>query len=137
MSAGSGALDYVRHPALTDNAGCLFVRQPPAWLQRLLALLLPHRQWVSGSNLDASVALESILRPGGRILVFGEPFTAGLGMHNVHQNQGDPAGSQWWADNGPWQDGGTMVERPDGAYDVFISRFSTQADRTDDTGHPV
>jgi uncharacterized protein YukJ len=29
-----------------------------------------------------------------------------LGMHNIHQNQGDPAGSQWWNDNGIWQDGG-------------------------------
>jgi uncharacterized protein YukJ len=25
-------------------------------------------------------------------------------MHNVHQNQGDPAGSQWWPENGTWQD---------------------------------
>jgi uncharacterized protein YukJ len=134
---GSGALDYVRHPALTDNRGCLFVTQPPPWLERLLAALFPHRPWTSGSNLDATVALESILRAGARVLVFGEPFTTGIGMHNVHQNQGDPAGSQWWADNGIWQDGGTAVERPGGGFDLFVSKFSTQAERTDDHGHPA
>jgi hypothetical protein len=136
-SPGSGSLDYIRHPALADNPGCLFVRQPPPWLQGLLDLILPRRPWHSGSNLDASVALESILQPGRRILVFGEPFDVGLGMHNVHQNQGDPVGSQWWPDNGTWQDGGTVAERPDGRLDIFISKFSTQAGRTDDAGHPV
>jgi hypothetical protein len=136
-SPASGALDYIRHPALVDNPGCLFVLRPPSWLRRLLRLFFPRRPWQAGSNIDASVALESILRPGQRILVFGEPFTVGLGMHNVHQNQGDPAGSRWWKENGTWQDGGTAVERPDGTFDVFISKFSTQADRTDDAGHPA
>lgn len=134
---GSGALDYLRHPALHDNPGCLFVQRPPRWLADLLARLLPRRTWKSGSHLDASQALESILRPGQPILVFGEPFRSGLGMHNVHQNQGDPAGSQWWPENGIWQDGGTAVHRPDGGFDVFISKFSTQAGRTDDAGHPA
>lgn len=135
--AGSGALDHIRHPALNDSLGCLFVRQPPPWLRDVLARLLRHRSWKSGSNLDASRALESILQPGRRILVFGEPFTHGLGMHNVHQNQGDPAGSQWWAENGIWQDGGTAIERPDGGFDVFISKFSGQASHTDEDGHPT
>jgi hypothetical protein len=30
-----------------------------------------------------------------------------------------------------------MVERPDGDFDAFVSRFSTQAGRTDDQGHPI
>jgi uncharacterized protein YukJ len=71
------------------------------------------------------------------VLIFGEPFDEGLGVHNIHQNQGDPYGSQWWDENGIWQDGATLTERPDGGFDVFVSRFSTQSDRTDEESHPV
>jgi len=78
--------------------------------------LSPRRPWISGSNLEAAAALESTLAIGTRTLAFGEPFSNGLGMHNVHQNQGDPAGSQWWNDNGIWQDGGIMTLRPDGSF---------------------
>jgi uncharacterized protein YukJ len=111
---GSGALDYQRHPALASLTG-----------------------WTSGSHVEAAQALEAILVPGRRTLIFGEPFDTGLGMHNVHQNQGDPAGSQWWEENGIWQDGGTLTGRPDGRFDVFLSRFSTQSTHTDDDGHPA
>lgn len=135
MTPSSGALDYVRHPALRPSPGCVFVRDPGPFLRRLLAALQPR--WTAGSHLEASEALESILVAGATVLVFGEPFTNGFGIHNVHQNQGDPAGSQWWAENGPWQDGGTMVRRPDGTYDVFLSKFSSQSYRTDDAGHPA
>lgn len=58
-------------------------------------------------------------------------------MHNIHQNQGDPSGSQWWEENGIWQDGATLLERPDGRYDVFLNKFSSQAGRTNSAGHPV
>ena len=59
---------------------------------------------------------------------------AGLGMHNVHQNQGDPADSPWWGENGIWQDSGTMAEQPDGRWVAFISKFTTQAYCTDNNG---
>ncbi|GAA3047469.1 DUF2278 family protein [Streptomyces roseofulvus] len=136
----SGALDYLRHPFLVDHAGVLFRRRPPAWLTELMDLLGSH-PWQIGSYAEATDALEPILVAGRRTLVFGEPFTdddlGRLGMHNVHQNQGDPAGSQWWDENGIWQDGATVTERPDGRYDVFLSKFSSQADLTDGSGHPV
>ncbi|MFD9723383.1 DUF2278 family protein [Streptomyces sp. NPDC059072] len=135
-SSSSGALDYLRHPALRDRPAW------PAWLPRALRDRLdrwvrPTRPWQTGSNLDAALALERILELGRPILVFGEPFDAGLGMHNVHQNQGDPYGSEWWPQNGTWQDGATLTLRPDGRWDVFLNRFSTQKDHTDSDGHPV
>jgi Uncharacterized conserved protein (DUF2278) len=133
----AGALDLIRHAAFADRPGCLFVQRPPAWLQALIDALARSRRWSTGSNLDAATALESILVQGRRTLVWGEPFNTGLGMHNVHQNQGDPAGSQWYAENGIWQDGGTMVQRPDGGLDAFISKFSSQSSQTDSAGHPV
>lgn len=132
----SGALDYVRHPALRPRAGCLFVRVPSAilvWLDRVLG----RRTWHVGSNLDAAAALESILTVGARVVIFGEPFTSGLGMHNIHQNQGDPPNTQWYAENGIWQDGATLVQRPDGQYDAFLSKFTSQSYETDEQGHPL
>ncbi|MFD0358341.1 DUF2278 family protein [Streptomyces sp. NPDC127110] len=137
MTSGSGALDYLRHPGLQHRPGCVFIVRPPAWLQDLLNRLNPPRPWISGSNLDAAEALEPILVPGREVMVFGEPFDNGLGMHNIHQNQGDPYGSQWWDENGTWQDGATLTRRPDGQYDVFLNKFSTQADVTGPDGHPV
>jgi hypothetical protein len=136
--AGSGALDYVRDPRLRAAAGCVFAAMPDAIAQLLLALAEAFlNAWKRGSNVEASDALEPLLTVGGRVFVFGEPFTTGLGMHNIHQNQGDPAGSQWWAENGIWQDGGTLVQRPDGSIVAFLNKFSSQAYRTDAQGHPA
>jgi hypothetical protein len=115
----------------------VFVRAPPPWLQDLLNRLSTQRAWISGSNLDAAAALEATLTIGARTLASGEPFSSGLGMHNIHQNQGDPAGSQWWSENGIWQDGGIMTLRPDGAFEIFVLKFSSQASSTDDDGHPT
>jgi Uncharacterized conserved protein (DUF2278) len=133
----AGALDLIRHPALAPPAGCLFVAKPPAWLEALIDRLVQSRRWMTGSNIEAATALETILQPDRRTLIWGEPFTQGRGMHNVHQNQGDPASSQWWAENAIWQDGAVMTQRPDGALDAFVSKFSSQASKTDADGHPV
>lgn len=131
----SGALDYMRHPALRPRAGCFsgLLSRP---VQISLGRLSGVRAWRAGSNLEAATALESILTIGARIAIFGEPFTSGLGMHNIHQNQGDPLGSQWYAENGTWQDGGTVVYLPDGQYCLFLSKFTTQSFDTNDDGHP-
>ena len=136
MDSSSGAVDYIRHPTFRPRAGCFFVRTPLpllSWLERRLRM----RTWHRGSNLEAASGLESILALGARVAVFGEPFTTGLGMHNIHQNQGDPVGSQWYAENGSWQDGATLVQRPDGQYNAFLSKFTSQAYETDDHGHPI
>jgi hypothetical protein len=134
----SGALDYVRSPWLRARVGCVFVTMPDPVVQFLLGLLgAIINAWQRGDHLQASTALEGILHPGRRVLVWGEPFTSGLGMHNVHQNQGDPAGSRWWGDNGIWQDGGTVAEQPDGRWVAFISKFTSQSYRTDANGHPA
>jgi Uncharacterized conserved protein (DUF2278) len=136
--ATSGAVDVLRHPAFRHPPGCAFVRAPDRLLAWLRDRLAPRAQsWTFGSNQQAADAFEPMLVVGRRVFVFGEPFDVGLGMHNIHQNQGDPAGSQWWDENGIWQDGVTIAQRPDGRLDVFASKFSTQSDRTDDDGHPV
>ena len=138
MTGSSGAVDCIRSRWLRPTPGCVFVMMPNTLAKLLLALT--SRQippWRQGSNLDAAAALEPLLAGTPRILVFGEPFTTGLGMHNVHQNQGDPPGSQWWDENGIWQDGATVVRRADGTYSAFVSKFTSQAYDTDAGGHPV
>jgi hypothetical protein len=134
----SGALDYPRDPRLKQRLGCVFVTMPDAIAQLLIAiaeaLLLP---WKKGSHVEATLALESILVMGQPTYVFGEPFTTGFGVHNVHQNQGDPIGGGHDADNGIWQDGGTIVKRADGSMVAFISKFTSQSYKTDAQGHPA
>ena len=130
-SSTSGALDHIRHPVTKffrwGRSGFMF-----SWLPWFVL-----QPWKSGTHLDASLALESILVIGQTVLVWGEPFTTGSGMHNVHQNQGDPVGSQWWSQNGIWQDGGVAVCGANGELKLFVSKFTTQASKTDASGHPA
>jgi uncharacterized protein YukJ len=138
MSPTSGAVDFVRSRWLRPSPGCVFVAMPDA-LTRFLMALLGRRipRWEQGSNLDAASAFEPLLAGNPRVLIYGEPFTTGLGMHNIHQNQGDPPGSQWWEENGVWQDGLTMVRRSDGTLRAFLSKFTSQAYVTGGQGHPA
>ncbi len=136
----SGALDHIRHQIARTFR---FIR--PAFTHRWILgwttlwrwIAIVYRPWRSGSSLEASAALEQTLTIGAPVLIWGEPFTTGLGVHNVHQNQGDPVGSRWAASNGIWQDGAVAVPRPGGSFVAFLPRFSSQASATDDQGHPV
>jgi hypothetical protein len=151
-SPSSGALDNIRHPHLKLVG-----------LMRLLRWAFPltggvpmkrryfwvpfFRPWRSGNYLDATLALEDVLTHGTEICVWGEPYPDGSpdsapvqGLHNVHQNQGDPFGSgspTWWNEAGIWQDGGVAILDAAGKWHVFISKFATQSDHTDASGHPV
>ena len=131
----SGALDYLRSPLLHPP---LLIRQikSASWFQRVLKWLRWNPPWNSGTGIQALESLEGVLADGQRFFVFGEPFSAGLGVHNIHQNQGDPLGSPWAAENAIWQDGATIVERSDGTFHAFLNKFQTQSFKTDAAGHP-
>jgi uncharacterized protein YukJ len=81
------------------------------------------------------------LRPpkqnGLKVLVLGEPFTSGLGVHNIHLNQGDPSGTSWWHENGTWQAGCTILQQSETGWTAFLNKFSSQSYLTDDPGHPI
>jgi hypothetical protein len=102
----------------------------PGWLVRF-------RPWLRSDGDNALRALEAQLTGAPRVYIFGDRFASGQGVHDVHQNQGDPAGSRWWPLNGIWQDGAVAVERADGTLFVWQVRFNTQATRTDEDGHPL
>ncbi len=132
----SGALDYLRSPSLHPPLVIRTVRYA-RFLFRLLAWLRWNPPWNSGTGIQALTDLEAILNQGVRFYVFGEPFTSGLGVHNIHQNQGDPIGSGHDLENGIWQDGATVVETSAGEFWAFLNKFKTQAFKTDDLGRPA
>lgn len=132
----SGALDYIRSPVLHPPIMIWTVRYDSC-LSWFLNFIRWNPPWNNGTGIQALTDLEAILNQGVRFYVFGEPFTTGLGVHNVHQNQGDPINSPFSAENAIWQDGGTIVETAQGEFFGFLNKFKTQSFRTDDLGHPV
>jgi hypothetical protein len=138
-NATSGALDNIRTTAF-HRAGCaavLFRFDPVFEAIRRAFNLWANPVWSRGTSVQALNVLEPLLTSATRLFVFGEPFTSGLGVHNIHQNQGDPSGSLWWAENGIWQDGATIIQREDGSFAAFLSKFKTQSYTTDGNGHPI
>lgn len=112
----SGALDYIRSNEFQPNS---------------------RSQWKQGTSKDALFDLEPLLINSKKLYIFGEPFTSGLGVHNIHQNQGDPYGSNWWDEDGIWQDGATIIQRQDDSVVAFLNKFITQSYITDNNGHPI
>lgn len=132
----SGALDYIRSSVLHPPFMIWNVRYDSC-LSRLLEFLRWNPPWNSGTGFQALTDLEAVIAQGVRFYVFGEPFNTGLGVHNVHQNQGDPVGGGHDLENAIWQDGGTVVETAQGKCIAFLNKFKTQAFRTDSAGHPL
>jgi hypothetical protein len=139
-TSSSGALDYVRNPLLSEPLGCA-------------ALFLVLIQWFTGKNHQvwtqnvggsALNDLEAFLNADGgiqRIWVFGARYLNASqdppqGMHDVHMNQGDPAGPFQHLD-AIWQDGGVIVRRPSGLLAGFFVKFMTQTLNTNDQGLPA
>lgn len=123
----AGALDYMRSPMLALSNGCSLPDATAVWKR--------------GTGLEALEDLEPLVQvtQDGNlaVLVYGEPFATGLGMHNVHQDQGDPPGSPWSLENGIWQDGCTILQQTADTYVAFMNKFSSQSYRTDEDGRPV
>lgn len=131
----SGAIDYIRSSMFTEWFGCLSV------LLRLLGKEFRIADiWNRGESIDALQDLEPLVsaaqEQGLLVLVFGEPFTQGLGLHNIHQNQGDPPNTPWWDENSIWQDGCTILQQSEDRFVAFLNKFTTQSYWTDEDGHP-
>ncbi|KAL8377250.1 hypothetical protein RB595_008096 [Gaeumannomyces hyphopodioides] len=75
------------------------------------------------------------------LYLFGEPYSDGTGIHDIHMNQGNKG--QWARDNGVWQDGAIIIHFKDGSHDgkghwegIFLA-FAVQTPQTSDKGGPV
>jgi len=135
-----GAVDNIRAETF-HRPGCIAMGVRLEWIgewwrQMFNAWINPP--WSEGDSKAALNVFEPLLDDAKRIFVFGEPFHfGGLGVHNVHQNQGDLEDSQWWNENGIWQDGATILKKNDNFYVAFLTKFKPQADNTNPDGHPV
>jgi hypothetical protein len=157
----SGALDYVRSPILRDGwvvrrlrwwmGAFRSRRHPQPWGPTALDSAVARLQgwwrwlwwwrwrsfpWISSDGDNALDVLEALFPTAARIYIFGEPFDTGLGVHNVHLNQGDPPGPHQ-AENGIWQDGAVLVARADGSVTIWQVKFNTQSLHTGDDGLPL
>lgn len=121
----SGALDYYRSRELQPTDAC-----EAAGEDRVVSVTNGAdsgcTSWRFGTGALAYRDLEPLLKHSRRVYVFGEPFRNGKGVHNIHQNQGDPAGSRWYPENGSWQDGCIVVERWNSTMAAFLCKFKTQ-----------
>jgi hypothetical protein len=133
---GSGAIDYVRSEMFQIRIGCMgtVLTWFGDFLRRILEGLV--NRWTDSTGDNALNELEAQLVGSTRVFVFGAPYTSGLGVHDVHMNQGDPPG-QFQRLDGIWQDGGTIVERPGGELVAVLTKFEPQSLHTDANGLPV
>jgi hypothetical protein len=131
-NSSSGAMDYARSPILQQKLGCLAV--VIAFLKALTGSA--PAEWITVTGTEAGDALVAMAQSSTKLYVFGAPYTEGNGMHDVHCNQGDPAGSQWYQSNGIWQDGCVFAHMPDGTYSAYLGMFLNQTLNTDDNGNP-
>jgi hypothetical protein len=104
MNSSTGALDYFRHAGINHDALTLAWKFDP--------------NFVVGVNLPT---FDALFKDARRVWAFGQPYTSGLGIHNIHQNQGNvpshvlqapqgPSGEDHSAANGLWQDGAVILE---------------------------
>jgi hypothetical protein len=124
-----------------QTRGGLFYEDLPTIARRSFEVVAPwlpiFRPWIPSTGDNALTALEAELPNAVRIYLFGDHYETGQGVHDVHMNQGDPAGSQWWAADGIWQDGAVCLERADGTIFAWQVKFNSQSFKTDAAGHPA
>jgi len=133
--ATSGALDYLRSPLLRGR-GCLALVASPVTAVINAILRSPRFGWIESTADNALNLLEQRLANSQRVYVFGAPYSHGLGVHDIHYNQGDPPG-QFQRLDGTWQDGGTVIQSVTGELTAFLTKFKTQVLQTGDHGLPA
>ena len=127
------AIDYLRSRAGTPA-------EPLITRAGMTDLPLPGK--TTSENLQNAVIQylnQAIADKNGTIYAFGAEYTSGNGIHDIHMNQGNPAGDHA-QDNGIWQDGLLLFSMPNAAPGavqwaaIFIA-FQEQVWSTDNNGN--
>ena len=128
----SGAMDYARSPILQRPLGCLGLIFG-LWNAVTGGSV---QTWTNVTGNEAGEALVAMVTGSKKVYAFGEPYTSGLGVHNVHCNQGDPPGAHQ-SDDGIWQDGCVFAIKSDGTLSAYLGKFAAQTLNTNDQGLPA
>lgn len=128
----SGAMDYARSPIFQKPLGCLAV----FWAVWDAIFKTNLQVWTNVTGNEAGLALVAMVKGSQKVWAFGAPYTTGLGVHDVHCNQGDPPGPHQ-ADDGIWQDGCVFALKADGTLSAYLGKFSTQTLTTNNQGLPA
>ena len=122
------AIDYLRS----------MVNSSPLVTEQELTLLPRPGGPAAGALQNAVIQYlnQAVADPAGTVYAFGSRYTTGNGIHDIHMNQGNPAGS-FEKDNGIWQDGLLVFAMPGSATwaAIFIA-FQTESWTTDENGNP-
>jgi uncharacterized protein YukJ len=134
-AAGTAFLDYVREPMFDITAMRTLpptVSGPDNDLQDFIT----HK--VEIAKLDKRMLFAFGARfPGGSPRPADKQFHTNGGVHDIHMNQGNPAGGQFAGDNAIHQDGGLLVETGLNSFTGIFLAFQTQLLPTDDRGMPL
>ncbi len=128
----SGAMDYARSPIFQKPLGCLAI----LWGIWDAIFKTNIQVWTNVTGNEAGLALVAMVTGSKKVWAFGAPYTSGLGVHDVHCNQGDPPGPHQ-ADDGIWQDGCVFALKGDGTLSAYLGKFSTQTLKTNNQGLPA
>lgn len=131
-NATSGAMDYARSPILQRPLGCLAI----FWTIMNAIFHTNTQTWTNVTGNAAGEALVAMVTGSAKVYAFGAPYTTGLGVHDVHCNQGDPPGPHQ-KDDGIWQDGCVFALKADGTLSAYLGKFTTQTLNTNDHGLPA
>ncbi|KAH7227314.1 hypothetical protein BKA60DRAFT_628524 [Fusarium oxysporum] len=86
-------------------------------------------------DLDAFFQADSADFERSTLFVWGELIGHGS-IHQVHLNQGNYSRNRdWYSENGRGQDGGIVMQSPDGMWKYFFIAFAGQASETDNNGN--
>ena len=121
---GSLGLDFLRGSFLDIKTGILVSHDAP------------------GSGHDVLDYLDPILNQAvssqATIYIYGSKYDGHDGqdgIHDIHMNQGNAG--RWIRDNGAFQDGGIILQFPDGHWEGVFFAFAVQAYETDARGDPM
>lgn len=116
-------LDYIRGNILNIKDGAILKHNVPGEKNDIIDFISP--------------VLTQAINEKATIYIYGEPFSRGeQGIHNVHMNQGNEGRFKQF--NGVYQDGGILLQFPDGHWEAIFLAFGVQKVHTDDeTGHPI
>jgi uncharacterized protein YukJ len=114
------SLDLLRSGVVDVKAGRLLPHDLPGSLNDIIDYLVPF--------FDAAI------RSKATIYLYGEQFRSKDGVHDIHMNQGSDGGFRKY--NGIYQDGGIVLEFPDGHWEAFFIAFASQTVKTTNDGHP-